>query len=374
MSNLKTKPKKPYPDFPLTAHNNGQWCKKIQGKVHFFGVWENADQALQNYCDVRDDLQAGRQPRQPGVVGVRDLVNHFLTRAQERCDRGEITSKTFSDYHMFGQLVVEHLGKNVAVASLRTSDFASFRHELGQRYAVTGLTKIMTVIRMIFRWGYESELFDVPVRFGPDFKVPSKKSIRIHKAERGKKFFEAHEIRTLLEESSDKLIAMILLGINGGFGNTDVGELKWKSIDLNTGWINFPRKKTGIDRRIPLWKETIKQLEKLEANSDLVFRTRNGNPYVWQRDGKSNDEISKMFRKQLCKLDMLRSGLSFYALRHTFQTIGDESKDPVAVSAIMGHIDGSMAGQYREKISDERLRLVVDQVHDWVFPPEDSET
>ena len=35
----KTKPNKPYPDFPLGAASNGQWCKKIHGKIHYFGVW-----------------------------------------------------------------------------------------------------------------------------------------------------------------------------------------------------------------------------------------------------------------------------------------------------------------------------------------------
>ena len=34
----RPKPRKPSPSFPLTPHNNGQWCKKIRGKIHFFGT------------------------------------------------------------------------------------------------------------------------------------------------------------------------------------------------------------------------------------------------------------------------------------------------------------------------------------------------
>ena len=57
------KPQKPYAEFLLTARANWQWCKKIRGKVHFFGVWADPRAALQKYLDYRDDLQAGRIPR-----------------------------------------------------------------------------------------------------------------------------------------------------------------------------------------------------------------------------------------------------------------------------------------------------------------------
>ncbi|MEZ5942887.1 MAG: tyrosine-type recombinase/integrase [Planctomycetaceae bacterium] len=368
MRKRAVKPRKPYPDFPLTAHNNGQWCKKIRGKVHFFGVWDDPDAALQNYCDVRDDLQAGRQPAKSHGSTIRELVNSFLTRAKERHERSEISAKTFADYHMTSSLVVEYLGRNISVQSLRPTDFASFRHKLGQRYSVTALPKILTVIRMIFRWGYESEILDAPVRFGPDFKSPSKKSLRLHKASKGKKLFTAGEIQTLLSLASEPLKTMILLAINGGLGNTDVGTLTKSSLDLEHGWLEFPRRKTGIERRVPLWPETTEGLGQTDSgDSTLVFVTRNGNPYVWQRDEKSNDEVSKAFRRLLKRSNLTTGSRSFYALRHTFQTIGDEARDALATSAIMGHVDQSVAGQYREAISDERLRRVTDHVHDWLY-------
>jgi hypothetical protein len=37
------KPGKPYPDFPLTAHPAGYWCKKIRGRLYYFGPWDNPD-------------------------------------------------------------------------------------------------------------------------------------------------------------------------------------------------------------------------------------------------------------------------------------------------------------------------------------------
>jgi integrase len=65
---------------------------------------------------------------------------------------------------------------------------------------------------------------------------------------------------------------------------------------------------------------------------------------------------------------LYRKGMAFYALRHTFETIGGESRDQVAVNHIMGHADNSMAGVYRERISDDRLRDVVNHDHVWLYP------
>ena len=57
------KPEKPHPDFPLTAHPAGYWCKKIRGKIHYFGPWSDPDGALKKYLEQKDALHAGRKPR-----------------------------------------------------------------------------------------------------------------------------------------------------------------------------------------------------------------------------------------------------------------------------------------------------------------------
>ena len=79
--------------------------------------------------------------------------------------------------------------------------------------------------------------------------------------------FEADEIRRILDVAGPIRRAMVLLGANCGFGNTDVATLPQAAVDLDSGWIDFPRPKTEINRRVPLWPETVTAL--------LARRSRN---------------------------------------------------------------------------------------------------
>ena len=94
-----TKPTKPYDGFPLFAHASGRWCKKIRGKFHYFGKWDDSDAALAKYLDEKDDLHAGRTPRgrRDGLT-IRGLLNRFLNAKRHLVDTGELTHRTFADY------------------------------------------------------------------------------------------------------------------------------------------------------------------------------------------------------------------------------------------------------------------------------------
>ena len=175
--------------------------------------------------------------------------------------------------------------------------------------------------------------------------------------------------------------AMILLGIDRGSGQSDVANLpRQKAINLSGRWVDYPRPKTAIMRRCPLWPETVEALrEAISRTSQSQERSRRGanlhhevrrslGEDAGPREGKlavAIDSVRLEFGKLLDATKLKRPGLGFYALRHTFRTVADGSKDQPAIDHIMGHAPDNMASLYRERIEDERLKSVVNGVRAW---------
>lgn len=374
----RSRPDKPYPTFPLFPHATRRWAKKIRGKMHYFGPWDDPDGALQKYLDQKDDLHAGRTPRAiTGELTIRDLVNHFLTSKKLLKDSGELAARTWADYDATCGRLVSAFGVNRIVADLSTADFDKYRAALAERWGPVALGNEVQRVRTVFKWGFDSGLIEAPVRFGPAFKKPSKKIVRQARREKGPRMFEAAELRKIINAAEQPLKAMILLGVNCAFGNTDCATLPTMAIDLKAGWVTHARPKTGIDRRAKLWPETSKALgqaikdrpaPKDAADVGLAFITKYGDS--WKKETADNP-LSKEMAKLLKELKLHRgNGLGFYALRHTFETIAGESKDQPAVDHVMGHARDDMASVYRERISDERLAAVAEHVRGWLFGAE----
>ncbi len=375
-SNIKRprKPEKPRPDFPLYAHGNGQWAKKIKGRTHFFGVHDAPNDALDKYLDQRDDLQAGRTPRTDSDgLTVRVMCNHFLTAKEGQRDAGDITPRTFADYVTSCKMLLDSFGKTRLVDDLRPTDFEQFRAAMAKTRNPTTLGNEVTRIRVVFKYAYDADLVENPVKLGPTFKRPAKRVLRSVKQAKDKRLFTAGEIRDLLDIATPPMKAMILLGINCAYGNHDCGTLPMSALDLKRGWVDFPRPKTSIERRCPLWPETVEAIKKaissqpkakLLDHKHLAFVTARGGP--WAKE-TAESPVYLEFRKLLDKLGLRRRGVAFYALRHSFATVGGDSRDQIAVNFVMGHSDPSMASNYRQSIEDERLRDVTDFVRSWLF-------
>jgi integrase len=391
----------------LTPHASGKWMKKIRGTIYYFGTWarrengvlvrvpgDGAKEAEEAYNAVRDDLHAGRTPRvnKDGVT-VKELCNRFLTAKLRKVEAGEMSTTLFADYKIVTDLLVSSFGANRLVDDLAADDFATLRATMAKRWGPVRLGNSVTRIKSVFKYGYESGAMERPVRYGPEFTKPDKSVLRKHRAKQPAKMFTPEEVRKLIDgaevERGGKvetvrlgpaLRAMILLGVNCGFGNTDCASLTFTGLDLEGGWIDFPRPKTGVARRCPLWPETVEAIRAATAEgvrpkpadySDCgrVFLTGRGTACVIQtKVGNKKDVVGVWFANLVRALGVHRQGIGFYTLRHVFETVAGGAKDQVAVDAIMGHADPSMAAHYREGIEDERLRAVANHVRRWLWP------
>jgi integrase len=370
----RPRPAKPSPDFPLFPHAAGVWAKKIRGKLHYFGPWEDPDAALAKYLEQKDALHAGRKPRlDPEGFTVKDAANAFLNAKRALLECGELSPHTWANYKRAADTLVAHMGKMRLVVDLDPQDFASLRNKMAKKWGPHRLAVTIQHIRSVLKYAFDAGLIAAPVRFGPGFKGPTKKTFRLHRAKQGAKMFSADELRRIIDAAGVPLRAMVLLGVNVGFGNSDCGNLPLSAVNLDTGWLDYPRPKTGIGRRCPLWPETVEAMRaalarrpdpKDEADAGRFFLTKYGGP--WAKE-TPDSPITKEMRKLLDSLGV-GGHRNFYALRHTFETVGGEAKDQVAVDHIMGHERQDMASLYREHVSDRRLKDVVDHVHAWLFP------
>ncbi len=378
-SRTLNKPAKPHRDFPLFPHATKRWAKKVRGKFHFFGPWRDPQAALEEWLRVKDDLLAGREPRpkiDPDSVTVEAVVNSFLAQKELLRDSGEITCRTFDELLATGKRIATAFGNTRVVSDLRPEDFASLRASLAKTRGAVTLGNEIQRVRSFFRWAYEDGLIDQPMRFGRFFKKPSAKTVRLEQAKIGPRDLKADEIQQVFAKANVPLKAMILLGVNCGLGNHDVAQLPRSALDLKSGWLIYPRPKTGVPRRAKLWPETIAALEtvlgkrpqpKDPEDADLVFITKMG--HGWSKTKAGNNPVSFMFKKLLKACDLYRPRVGFYSLRRTFETVAGETLDQPVVDLVMGHIPhaNDMAARYRQRINDDRLERVAEHVREWIF-------
>jgi integrase len=308
-------------------------AKKIHGKLHYFGPWSDPDGALNKYLERKDALHAGRKPR-PETEGltVKELVNTFLNTKQALVDSGELLARTWTDYKAAGDLVVSRFRKSRLVEDLGPDEFAALRQHMARRWAPTSVRSVIQRVRCIFKFAAENRLIYGPVCYGQNFKRPSPRVLRLEKPRQGPKLFTVGEIRRLLAAASVPVKAQLLLGINCGFGNTDCGTLPSSAIDWEKCIIDFPRPKTGIPRRCPLWPETVEAIKaaqaarpqpKKEEYAGLIFITHRG--LSWAKEIADSPLTKEVAR--LLKALGINGHRNFYTLPHTFRTVADESKE-----------------------------------------------
>jgi integrase len=348
--------------FPLTLHKTGQYCKKIKGRMYYFG--NDKRRALERYLEQAACLHAGRPVvarSTPDQLSIKTMCNLYLDHQESRAAIGEVKRRHVSDQVFLLRAFVRFVGGHRPVSDISTLDVQNYRKKLIQTgSSANTINNRIAAVKAMYNWALDNEIIDRSPR------LKAVKKVTPQKAERPT--FTPPQIHALLQNAGVQMNAMIWLGLNCGFGCTDCAELKWKNLDLDHGRVTFPRGKTGIGRNLPLWPETVQALLAVPRQGELVFYTRGGNPWVRmipskQEDGTAkytkDDAVTKEFSKLMKKAGIERpKGIGFYTLRRTAATLAANSGDPFAVQKLLGHADVKMASTYVQNISEQTDRVI----------------
>ena len=375
------KPNKPTPDFPLTAHRNGRWRKKIRGKDHYFGRWDDPYGALAEYQAHLDGSKgAAVQPRRAAGthLTLADAVNDYLAAADVRVAQGTMKRRTWNEQRDVASRLLQRMGRDRPADSLTPTDFASLlswfvRGRGWQRSMVDGQVQRT---RTIVRWIYATHYPGTMPAFGPDFRRRSRRQQKQDRAAAPTRLIDAAGLRAILAESSVNMRAMVLLGINAALGGEDCCRLTVTETmhAVETGWLLGHRVKTSEVRQARLWSVTRDALRAAAlhraGDGPEFFRRTDGRP-CWSAD-RTSDYVQHRWRSARSAAGVQRGG--FYDLRHTANTIGRGAKDIEAVRLMMGHVDPSIGATYthaigERAIDDARIIAVSDRIAAWLALP-----
>src|SRR5262245_38383226 len=154
-------------DFPLTPNQkNGQWCKKVRGKVHYFGKIADdpkGEAAANLWAEQKDDLYAGRKPRdkRDGLT-IGELCDRFVQAKDALLAAGEITQRTRNNYKSTTDRIVTQFSASRIVEDLASDDFETLRSELAKTRGPVALGNEIQCVRIVFKYAFDSGLIERP--------------------------------------------------------------------------------------------------------------------------------------------------------------------------------------------------------------------
>ena len=362
MNRSKTKRKTRSDKFPLTLHSTGQYCKKIKGKMHYFG--KDKKQALERYLEQAAFLHNGKAKmykNSNGNMTLKSLCNIYLQHQQTKAASAEITIRHYADQISCLKKFMSFIGQHCKINEISTIDLQNYKRKLRRVYnSAHRMNLHISIMKTMFHWARKNDILD----YVPNIDAVS--SVKIIQKQRH--VFTSEEIHRLFDFADVQMKAMIWLGLNCGFGCTDCAELKWSDLDLANGRVKLARKKTGVSRDLPLWPETSQALEKIPKSGKLVFHTSKDKPLIRttchiNEDGSSKYSNSNLVTSRFSKL-LKRTGIrapkgtGFYTLRRTAATIAARSGDPFAVQRLLGHANLKMATIYVQDVSAQTDRVI----------------
>ena len=264
---------------------------------------------------------------------------------------------------------------NDKLSDLNSAILSDFRQRLADNPNISVVTANLYInhVRLLLCWAEDIHGLPHPP-IGVIRKFRKNKSVKKgHGRKHDRSAISWDELEKLFAVSGVVDTALLLLGLNCGFGNTDIGTLRLCDVDLEAATVSHPRPKTGVERNFCLWPETAGVLRTYIQNhrgrpsneeiAKLVFVGKRGRPLCWEQidengNYRRSDAIKNRFKRLYEKAGLKRPyGRGYYSMRHTFATlIGIGSNDLREVQAALGQRTISIQDVYRHDRSQKAIK------------------
>jgi hypothetical protein len=120
-----------------------------------------------------------------------DLVSQLLMTRRLLRDNGELSPHTWNAYSDACDELTDAFGKDRLLTDIYPEDFQNLRAKWSARWGPVRLGNEINRARVVFNYAYKNRLIPAPMLYGEGFKRPSRKVLRLSRAEKGPRMFEA---------------------------------------------------------------------------------------------------------------------------------------------------------------------------------------
>lgn len=177
----------------MYAHGNGQWAKRIRGKIYYFGKWETPDEALKTYLRDCDHLQAGMPPPNQNGHTILEVCDRYLVKRKRDVEAGELGKRTYEDYKKTCEILTGLAG-SLTIEQMNPEDWAKLRAQLCKGVGATTAANRIRIARTALR--YLDEIAQIMPRWGKNFSEPSQRTRCRARIEAGEQLQIAHLLAT----------------------------------------------------------------------------------------------------------------------------------------------------------------------------------
>ena len=221
------------------------------------------------------------KPAAPQGTSVGDFVDRFLEGKAQKVQANQLSVAQLGSLRTFlGEHFAGWLGRATPVEDVDGDVLRRWHAHLlekigADKWSEKTCKHAMAAAKAWVRWLWSTGVLrDLP-------RVLSTEELKISVPDPEIHTFTLEQVKTLLAAATDRTRLYLLLGLNCGYTQRDISDLKPQQVDWEAGRITRKRSKTKTQRKVPivsyqLWPTTLALLKQEEGARRLRSRPADG--------------------------------------------------------------------------------------------------